>query len=109
MKIASLSVLLLPLNGAAIEGLESASATDIFRAIHIDTVAREGDGALTPDDWEWYRDDTFDIITKWNGKMIASFTKYLNNTVLPGKIKYESEYTGCLKKMHTKLFKCNVK
>ena len=48
-------------NGATIGGPESASTTDIFGAIHIDTVSREGDGSLIPQDWKRYRDDTFDI------------------------------------------------
>ena len=80
-------------NGATIGGPESASTTDIFGAIHIDTLAREGDGALIPEDWKRYRDDTFDIDTNCTGEMTENFIKYLNNTVLPGKIKFEPEYS----------------
>ena len=46
--------------GLTIERPESASTTDNFGAIHIDTGAREGDGSLIPQDWKRYRDDTFD-------------------------------------------------
>ena len=67
-------------------GLESASTTDIFGAIHNDTVARERDGSLVPQDWKRHRGDTFDIKTNCTGEMIENFTKYLNKTVLPGKI-----------------------
>ena len=59
------------INGATIEGPESAS-TDIFGAVHIDTVAREGDGSLIPQDWKPYRDDTFDINTNCTGEMIGN-------------------------------------
>ena len=81
------------INGATIGGPESASTTDIFGAIHIDTVAREGDGSLIPQDWKRYRDDTFDINTNCTREMIENFTRYLNKTVLPGKIKFEPEYS----------------
>ena len=80
-------------NGATIEGPESASTTDIFGAIHTGTVAREGDGSLLLQDWKRYRDETFDINTNCTGEIIENFTKYLNKTVLPGKIKFEPEYS----------------
>ena len=80
------------INGATIGGPESARTTDIFGAIHIETVVREGDGSLILQDWKWYRDDTFDIDTNCTGEMIENFTKYLNNIVLPGKIKFEPGY-----------------
>ena len=83
----------LRLMGATIGGPESASTTDIFGAIHIDTVAREGDESLIPQDWKRYRDDTFDIDTNCTREMIGNFTRYLNKTVLPGKIKSEPEYS----------------
>ena len=38
------------INGATIRGPEPANTTDIFGAIHIDTVVREGDGSLIPQD-----------------------------------------------------------
>ena len=81
------------INGATIGGPESASTTDIFGAIHIDTIAREGDGSLIPQDWKRYRDDTFDINTNCTREMIENFTRYLNKTVLPGKVKFEPEYS----------------
>ena len=74
-------------NGATIGGPESASTTDIFGAINIYTVVREGDGALIPVDWKQYRDNTFDINTNCTGEMIENFIKYLNNTVFPEKLK----------------------
>ena len=80
-------------NEATIGGPESASTTDIFGAIHIDTIVREGDGSLIPQDWKRYRDDTFDIYTNCNWEMIENLTKYLNNAVLLGKIKFEPEYS----------------
>ena len=81
------------INGATIGGPEAASTTDIFGVIHIDTVAREGDGSPIPHYWKRYRDDTFDINTNCTGEMIENFTKYLNKTVLLGKIKCEPEYS----------------
>ena len=78
-------------NGAIIGGPESASTTDIFGAIHFDAVARERDGSLIPQDWKRYRDDTFDM--NCTGEMIENFTKYLNKTVIPGKINFEPEYS----------------
>ena len=80
-------------NGAIIGGPESASTTDIFETIHIDTLAREGDGSLIPQDWKRYMDDTFDINTNCTGETIENFTKYLNKTVLPRKSKFEPEYS----------------
>ena len=80
-------------NGATTGGPESASTTDIFGAVHIDTIAREGDGSLIPQDWKRYRDDTFDINTNCTGEMIENFTKYLNKTVLPRTSKFEPEYS----------------
>ena len=81
------------INGATIGGPESTSTTDIFGAIHIDTLAREGDGSIIPQDGKRYKDDTFDINTNCTGEMIENFTRYLNKTVLPGKIKFEPEYS----------------
>ena len=73
---------------------ESATKTDIFGAIHIDTVARERDGALIAEDRKWYRNDTFGINTNCTGEMTETLPiKYLNNTVLPEKNKFELEYS----------------
>ena len=59
----------------------------------IETVAREGDGSLIPEDWKRYRDETFDINTNCTGEMIENFAKYLNKTVLPRQIKFGPEYS----------------
>ena len=61
-------------NGATIAGPESASTTDIFGAIHIVTVAREGDGSLIPQDWKRHRDDTYDTNINCTGEIIENFT-----------------------------------
>ena len=48
-------------DGATIGGPESASVTDIFGAVYIDEMARQGNEHLQPSDWRRYRDDTWDI------------------------------------------------
>ena len=49
------------IDGATIGGTESESVTDIFGAVDIDEMARQGNKHLQPSDWRRYRDDTWDI------------------------------------------------
>ena len=77
------------IEGATIGGPESASVTDIFGAVYIDEVARQGDGSLKPSDWCRYRDDTWDIEEVCDDHMVKNFTNYLNETILNDKIKFE--------------------
>ena len=77
------------IEGATIGGPESASVTDIFGAVYIDEVARQGDGSLKPNDWCRYRDDTWDIEEVCDDHMVKNFTNYLNETILKDKIKFE--------------------
>ena len=72
-----------------IGGPESASVTDIFGAVYIDEVARQGDGSLKPSDWRRYRDDTWDIEEVCDDHMVKNFTAHLNETILKDKIKFE--------------------
>ena len=77
------------IEGATIGGPESASVTDIFGAVYIDEVVRQGDGSLKPSDWCRYRDDTWDIEEVCDDHMVKNFTNYLNETILKDKIKFE--------------------
>ena len=74
---------------ATIGGPESASVTDIFGAVYIDEVGKQGDGSLKPSDWCRYRDDTWDIEEVCDYHMVKNFTNYLNETILKDKIKFE--------------------
>ena len=76
------------IEGATMGGLESASVTDIFGAVYIDEVARQGDGSLKPSDWRRYRDDTWDIEEVCDDHMVKNFTNHLNETILKDKIKF---------------------
>ena len=75
------------INGATIGGPESASVTDIFGAIYIDPVAKNG-GPIVPTDWKGYRDDTFNIEEEVEEQELSSFTEYLNSNILESKIKF---------------------
>ena len=78
------------INGATIGGPESASVTDIFGAIYIDPVAKNG-GPIVPTDWKRYRDDTFNIEEDVEEQELSSFTEYLNSNILESKIKFTVE------------------
>ena len=78
------------INGATIGGPESASVTDIFGAIYIDPVAKNG-GPIVPTDWKRYRDDTFNIEEDVEEQELSSFTEYLNSNILESKIKFTME------------------
>ena len=62
---------------------------DIFGAVYIDEVARQGDGSLKPSDLCRYTDDTWDIEEVCDDHMVKNFTNYLNETILKDKIKFE--------------------
>ena len=78
------------INGTTIGGPESASVTDIFGAIYIDSVAKTG-GPIVPTDWKRYRDDTFNIEEDVEEQELSSFTEYLNSNILKSKIKFTME------------------
>ena len=78
------------INGATIGGPESASVTDIFGAIYIDPVARNG-GPIVPTDWKRYRDDTFNIEKYLEEQELSSFTEYMNSNILGSKIRFTME------------------
>ena len=78
------------INGATIGGPESASVTDIFGAIYIDPVAKNG-GPIVPTDWKRYRDDTFNIEEDVEEQELSSFTEYLNSNILESKMKFTME------------------
>ena len=80
------------INGATIGGPASASATDIFGAVFIDPVPREG-GPLFPVDWKQYRDDTWDIKENVDEKDLVQFTEYMNTKVLEDKIRFTLEHS----------------
>ena len=77
------------IEGATIGGPESASVTDTFEAVHIDEVARQGDGSLKPNGWRRCRDDTWDTEEVCDDHMVKNFTDHLNETILTDKIKFE--------------------
>ena len=77
-------------NGATTGRPESASVTDIFRAVYIDPVARNG-GPFVPKDLKRYRDDTWDLEDHVSEQQLGTFTGYLNSYVLENKIKFKRE------------------
>ena len=77
-------------NGATIGGPESASVTDIFGAVYIDPVAKNG-GPFVPKEWKRYRDDTWDLEDHVSEQQLETFTEYLNSNVLENKIKFTRE------------------
>ena len=77
-------------NGATIGGPESASVTDIFGAVYIDPIAKNG-GPFVPKEWKRYRDDTWDLEDHVSEQQLETFTEYLNSTVLENKIKFTRE------------------
>ena len=78
------------INGATIGGPESASVTNIFGAIYIDPVAKNG-GLMVPTDWKRYRDDMFNMEKDVEEQELSSFTEYLNSNILESKIKFTME------------------
>ena len=78
------------INRATIGGPEPASVTDIFGAVYIDPKAIQA-GVKN---WKRYRDDTLDIEENWDSQKVKEFTKYLNESVLKDKIKFEEESSG---------------
>ena len=72
-------------------GPASASVTDIFGAVFIDPVAKEG-VSFIPGDWKRYRNDTWDIEENVNEKDLVRFTEYMNAKVLKDKIKFTLEH-----------------
>ena len=84
------------IDGATIGGPESASVTDIFGAVYIDEMARQGNEHLQPSDWRRYRDDTWDIEEGCDDDSAKRFTDHLNENILRDKIKFElvSKGTG---------------
>ena len=78
------------INGATIGGPESASVTDIFGAVNIDPVAKNG-GPIVPTDWKRYRYDTFNIEEDVEDQKLSGFTEYLNSNILENKIKFTME------------------
>ena len=77
-------------NGATIEGPEPASVTDIFEAVYIDPVAKDG-GPFVPKDWKRYGDDTWDLEYHVSEQQLETFTGYLNSNDLENKIKFTRE------------------
>ena len=78
------------INGATIGGPESASVTDVFGAVYIDPVAKNG-GPVVPTDWKRYRDDTFNIEEDVEEQKLSNFTEYLKSNILENKIKFTVE------------------
>ena len=72
-----------------IGGPGSASVTDIFWAVYIDEMARQGNEHLQPSDWRRYRDDTWDIEEDCDDENAKRFTDHLNENILRDKIKFE--------------------
>ena len=77
-------------NGATIGGPESASVTDIFGAVYIDPVAKNG-GSFVPKDWKRYRNDTWDLEDHVSEQQLETFAGYLNSNVFENKIKFTRE------------------
>ena len=88
--------LFIQIDGATIVGPESASVIDIFGAVYIDEVARQGDENLQPSDWRRYRYDTWDIEEDCDDESAKRFTDHLIESILRDKIKFElaSKRTG---------------
>ena len=70
------------INGATIGGPESASTTDIFRAVFIDEPALK-EGPFEPLEFCGYRDDMFDVEITKTKEEINAFTDFLNG-LIPG-------------------------
>ena len=52
-------------------------------------MVNEGNSQLHPSDWKRYRDDGWDIEENCDENQICEFTKYLNETVLKDKIRFQ--------------------
>ena len=70
------------INGATIGGPESASITDIFRAVFIDEPA-PFEGPFEPLEFCGYRDDMFDVEITETKEEINAFADFLNG-LIPG-------------------------
>ena len=70
------------INGPTIGGPESASTTDIFRAVFIDEPALK-EGPIEPLEFCGYRDDIFDVKITKTKEEINAFTDFLN-ALIPG-------------------------
>ena len=68
------------INGATIGGRESASTTDIFRAVFIDEPALK-EGPFEPPEFCGYRDDMFDVEITKTKEEINAFTDFLNGLI----------------------------
>ena len=77
------------IDGATIGGPESASVTDIFGAVYVDEMARQGNEHLRPIDRRRFRDDTWDIEEDCDDISAKRFTDHLNENILRDKIKFE--------------------
>ena len=78
------------INGATIGGPDSANVTDIFGAVYIDPKTIQ----VGAKNWKRYHDDTLDIEEDWDSQKVKEFTRYLNESVLKDKIKFEEESSG---------------
>ena len=78
------------IDGATIGGPESASVTDIFGAVFIDSKI-QGNIINENEDWERYRDDSWSISTNSSMQRAIDKTNWMNNNLVKGKIKFTME------------------
>ena len=78
------------INGATIGGPDSGSITDIYGAIHINKKILE-EWPTTLENYRRYRDDTCNIELDSSEQKQEETTKWLNENVYPGKIKFEEK------------------
>ena len=77
-------------DGATIGGPESASVTDIYGAVFIDSKIEENI-INENEDWKRYRDDSFSISLQTSKEREIEKTEWMNNNIVKDKIKFTME------------------
>ena len=77
-------------DGATIGGPESASVTDIYGAVFIDSKIEENI-INENEDWKRYRDDSFSISLQSSREREIEKTNWMNDNIVKNKIKFTME------------------
>ena len=77
-------------DGATIGGPESASVTDIYGAVFIDSKIEENI-INENEDWKWYIDDSFSISLLTSKEREIEKTEWMNNNIVKDTIKFTME------------------
>ena len=76
------------IDGATIGSPDSGSVTDIFGAMYIDNIIEES-CPIKPEHYVRYRHDTFDVCINSNEAEQEEVTKWMDENIYKGKIKFE--------------------